>query len=503
MITKVLKPEAHGAIVYDNKGSSIRLVQYMEHEAREQDGQASFFNHEADGIAREVVFSHIDRNVKGLRKEDSKFYSLVVSPSQEELRHIASDEEKLKTFTRQVMENYAQNFRLKDDKSLHSRDLVWYAVIHHSRHYHGTDPEVVAGKARSGEEKRGEQTHVHIIVSRRDREQQISLTPNGSKSRFPIKAWQEKNAKDFQLMFGYEKKTHYARAEFKERKLRERVEQFIQKAGIDRNYFNPERVVFIAKEQQFDWKFSRNLKTLEKSLGEGLRPGNPYEGLSREDLLAAYQKQHGYRLETPQEKRTLSAITSLRYSFLKEHGFALSENELNLKEVLRVQQSHPQRWKFIQNLKELEAEIFQTGKMPENYLERLRRTATAEEQATRRLQPGRGGEKASRVASYANEGRGNTPGHHGELEKTASQKAEPLRNGQEVNVSVLSDQERSADREKPINRGGGKLGGLSDLFNSLARSASIGGREESWSATIKKHAKRKARQQSKDQGREL
>ena len=50
------------------------------------------------------------------------------------------------------------------------------------RHYKGDDPEVEAGRAKAGDRKPGLQLHVHIIVSRMDKTQTVSLSPL-SKSR--------------------------------------------------------------------------------------------------------------------------------------------------------------------------------------------------------------------------------------------------------------------------------------------------------------------------------
>lgn len=121
----------------------------------------------------------IDQNAKGLRKEQEKFYSLVISPSQAELVHLKNDPTKLQEYTQAVMQNYAKNFNLKDDIQILPLELVWYATIHHDR----TEKE--------GEQKRmvkkGHHTHVHILVSAQDRNRQHRLNPKGWKSRFIFK----------------------------------------------------------------------------------------------------------------------------------------------------------------------------------------------------------------------------------------------------------------------------------------------------------------------------
>lgn len=132
MYSKVINPEKDGKIAFNNKGSSARLGNYLEKEldlAKTPDGKL-FFNNEGSFTKDEMVRS-IDTNVKGLTADDDKFYSLVLSPSQAELEHINNNPEKLREFTTDFMENYAQNFTLKARdgslKQLTEKDLVWFA----------------------------------------------------------------------------------------------------------------------------------------------------------------------------------------------------------------------------------------------------------------------------------------------------------------------------------------------------------------------------------------
>ncbi len=228
MITKILKPSSNGKVVYDNKGSCARLVNYLAHEARPQGKEVAYFNSSRDDITPTEVTAGIDCNWKGLRKEDAKFYSLVISPSADELKHIGNDPEKLKTYTRQVMENYARNFGLKDSRRLEGKDLVWYATFHQGREYNGFDQPVREGAVKAGVAKPGLQTHIHVVVSRRDAGQKISLTPAGRRERFCIQDWQKQNAQEFQQLFGYGKQTYYDKAESKEQHLRKRLEKALQ-----------------------------------------------------------------------------------------------------------------------------------------------------------------------------------------------------------------------------------------------------------------------------------
>ena len=287
MITKILKPSGSGKVVYDNKGSCARLVNYLAHEARPQGKEVAYFNGSGDDITAAQVTAAIDSNCKGLRKEDAKFYSLVISPSADELKHIGNDAEKLKAYTRQVMENYAQNFQLKEGKKLKGEDLVWFATFHQGREYNGLDKPVREGTAKAGVAKPGLQTHIHVIVSRRDAAQKITLTPTGRRERFSIQDWQKQNAQDFKQLFGYEKQTYYDKAYSKEQHLRNRLEKLSKAEGLESHYLNPDRVVLAAKEAEFSWKFYRNLRSLEHALRSGVRPPDPYAYLEKEAPKAA------------------------------------------------------------------------------------------------------------------------------------------------------------------------------------------------------------------------
>jgi hypothetical protein len=287
LITKILKPSGSGKVVYDNKGSCAQLVNYLAHEARPQGKEVAYFNGSGDSITAAQVTAAIDGNCKGLRREDAKFYSLVISPSADELKHIGNDIEKLKAYTRQVMQNYAGNFQLKDGKKLKGEDLVWFATFHQGREYNGLDKPVREGTAKAGVAKPGLQTHIHVIVSRRDAAQKITRTPTGRRERFSIQDWQKQNAQDFKQPFGYEKQTYFDKARSKEQHLRTRLEKLSKAEGLESRYLNPDRVLLAAKEAEFNWKFYRNLRSLEHALKSGVRPPDPYAYLEGEAPKAA------------------------------------------------------------------------------------------------------------------------------------------------------------------------------------------------------------------------
>jgi hypothetical protein len=178
MHAKILRPKDHGKLVYNNQGSAQRTVNYLQKEAKENQQEATFFGSAGKAYTAEEVVALLDKNHRGLRKDEEKFHSLVFSPSVEETARLGNDPQALQRYTQQAMELYAKNFKLKEGRELGENELVWAAVIHQERKNRGTDHGM------QGEQKPGLQTHVHVIVSARDDAQQHTLHPNTTLARF-------------------------------------------------------------------------------------------------------------------------------------------------------------------------------------------------------------------------------------------------------------------------------------------------------------------------------
>lgn len=277
MHSKIINPKVHGKVAYDNKSTSAYLVKYLEHEAKEQGQTMTFFNERNPQISAAHALERIDHNVKGLRRSESKFFALVLSPSPEELKHIANKPEKLKAFTIKAMENYAANFHLKNGKQMGINDLVWFATIHQDRTYKGTEPEVKEGLVKSGELKQGLNMHVHVIVSKRDREQKITLSPNGSKDRFCMMDWQKQNQATFEQLFDYRQditigikgkgKTLIVPAKLE--KMNTRIGDKVKVINLylgRENQLALKQVLEIASSKQYSATFFYNLNRLENNL---------------------------------------------------------------------------------------------------------------------------------------------------------------------------------------------------------------------------------------------
>ncbi len=211
------------------KGSVRDFVNYLEKENEDKSEglQEYFFDQYNDRIDAEEVISEIDGNTAKLSKKDPKFYSLVVSPSARELHHIGNDPEKLRQYVRELMKAYANAFHREQKVNVDA--IKYYAKIEQKRTYKGKDKKIqenqpyatrilelkneikninqgsLAGNIKAlekeivrlekaaphqqngkrivrGMKKEGFQSHIHIIVSRKDITNSYSLSP-GSKYR--------------------------------------------------------------------------------------------------------------------------------------------------------------------------------------------------------------------------------------------------------------------------------------------------------------------------------
>jgi hypothetical protein len=174
----------------DNKGSSSRLVHYLDKENRaDKEKQPElWFNQERNNISSYETMQAVDNNVAKLSKPDAKFFLVNISPSQKEIAFLKAQygedgaKEQLKVYATKVMDEYAKNFKRPGIES--NKDLLWFAKLENHRYYSHKDLEVKQGLKKRGEKKQGEQMHIQVIVSRKDITNKIKLSPmNKSKGR--------------------------------------------------------------------------------------------------------------------------------------------------------------------------------------------------------------------------------------------------------------------------------------------------------------------------------
>lgn len=260
--------------------SSADFVGYLEKENQglEQQDMEHFFNQYGDEISAEEVIKEIDGNTAKLEKHEPRFYSITVSPSKYELQKLQNSSEDLKKYTRELMKDYVASFNREiKGRPVNIDDIKYYAKIEHQRTFKGTDFQVKEnqpyatkilqlkteirnvqeGRAEGnikkmkkeiaklerqaphqqngkrivqGMRKDGNQSHIHIIVSRKDASNRFSLSPgskykasdvklNGEtvKRGFDRDKFFESAEKTFDKTFGYKRyfaETYKARKDY-------------------------------------------------------------------------------------------------------------------------------------------------------------------------------------------------------------------------------------------------------------------------------------------------
>jgi len=168
----------------ENKGSSAKLVHYLDKENRLDASTEQWFGHDLEAFESYQVRNLLDSNIAKLGQNDAKFFLLNISPSQKEIAHLKSlfGEQgaitALKKFAIRVMDEYAMNFKRKGIQN--NRDLLWFAKLEHHRYYSYKDREVKIGQVKRGDQKPGEQMHIQVIISRKDITNKIKLSPKNN-----------------------------------------------------------------------------------------------------------------------------------------------------------------------------------------------------------------------------------------------------------------------------------------------------------------------------------
>ena len=244
----------HSSFASNNKGSCIQLAKYLEKENTEIDKMINdtgfsghrdllqtmkqgFFNQKDVNIGFIEVVDSIDSNISKLGKKDAKFFAPTISFSKKEQQRVimkltgkesidsifdlTPDEFSLYNaalidYARKAMDNYAANFNRQHKGLNNGTDLLYFGRVEHFRKYKGIDKEVKNGSFNSGDFKAGLQSHIHIIVSRKDTAQKMKLDPtvkeretkrkignNAYTIGFNRKNWIQRNEKFFDKIFEY------------------------------------------------------------------------------------------------------------------------------------------------------------------------------------------------------------------------------------------------------------------------------------------------------------
>lgn len=165
-----------------NKGSCQKYVHYL------MKYNASLFSDSRNDISEEEAIKMIDKHIgSGVGKNDDKWYAPIYSLSEEESQFLAfklfgkrytdyqelNEEEKviwnqkLIEIGRAMQDEMAKNFNRSELGINSGADLMYVGVVENERYYQGDDEEVKKGNVKSGERKKGFNTHIHIVQSRR------------------------------------------------------------------------------------------------------------------------------------------------------------------------------------------------------------------------------------------------------------------------------------------------------------------------------------------------
>lgn len=196
-----------------NNGKIDSLIDYGAKESTNKK-ETLYFNHRGRFTSTEV--KKMMKCAKGLRKEEDKYFHLVLSPSQTELDLLKTDKN-LEEFIFLAMDNYAESF----GKNFSKDDFEYAAIIHHDRDYDGVDRRRQKPEDRKKTykerkvKKEGDQRHSHIFIRRilRDGKTKASPLSNSKKVNenyliqqgFNRNEFKKKNEKSFDLRFNYDR----------------------------------------------------------------------------------------------------------------------------------------------------------------------------------------------------------------------------------------------------------------------------------------------------------
>ena len=162
-----VKIQSKGIAGGQNTGSCSGYAKYLEHENEEKimsgmrQDVIPFYDSSARQVNRREVVRSLDSNTRQLHRDDAKFYSVIISFSEDEVKAMGESRLEILSNVHDVVENtmdlYARNFHCKGVRS--HTDLKYYYTIHEYRE--GFTPGL----------------HAHIIVSRKDVTNTLKLSP--------------------------------------------------------------------------------------------------------------------------------------------------------------------------------------------------------------------------------------------------------------------------------------------------------------------------------------
>lgn len=250
MNIKIQNSGADGAS--NTKGSCSDLAHYIDHEDQERLAAGleplPYTTPDGDEVTTEEVIAAIDANTKGLSLSADKFFHLVVSPSQDEIRAMGSTDEEVYEsglkLIKAISDAYAENFHragLLDSASL---ELYWKP--HFTR---GNDGEL--------------QFHIHGVVSRKTKR----LEGLGGKQLKVSPLTNHKDTVDGAVKGGFDRKTFFRKCE----KLFDKLFHYDRKVAETFDFNNAmKHGTLEEKSEQTKLLAEENAEDLKTSISAGI-----------------------------------------------------------------------------------------------------------------------------------------------------------------------------------------------------------------------------------------
>ena len=246
-----------------------------------------------------------------------------------------------------------------------SPELVWFGTIHHNREYNANDaknsklvvdmkqqgltmkeilvlkskdvflktnnPTVAEienfyknGAVQAGDNKPGDQRHLHIIVSRRDKQMRHTLNPN-SYARFNRNGFVTDNIKGFASKFNYQGKS-LSIDEARIRSFTTRIEHLNKKFKLAPDYLVEANVIKAFKESDNKDEFAKRFNKLEWKIKKGEIPPDPMKFLVPDAELSRDNFKNTYHSNTAES--IINTMKGLANELDDSKGYVLPVNQM-------------------------------------------------------------------------------------------------------------------------------------------------------------------------------
>lgn len=313
MNIKIQNSGADGAS--NTKGSCSDLAHYIDHEDKERLAAGleplPYTTPDGDEVTTEEVIAAIDANTKGLSRSADKFFHLVVSPSQDEIRAMGSTDEEVYEsglkLIKAISDAYAENFHragLLDSASL---ELYWKP--HFTR---GNDGEL--------------QFHIHGVVSRKTKR----LEGLGGKQLKISPVTNHKETTKGAVQGGFDRKAFARSCE----KLFDKLFEYNRKVAETFDYQNAMKHGSVEeKAEQTERLVAEGAEELKSSIKEGIERRRKNQSNKRDVAELAAMLEEGVTLPTHKEDTLSTALdmVEIRTIIIKHFESAMTTNLLEIK----------------------------------------------------------------------------------------------------------------------------------------------------------------------------